>query len=121
MTVSYASGQWFETALWEDYYHQLSQKGTEAAEKGQLLRVMMDMRPGSARWVFFSQGRGGSWDRWDNHLFGWIGSHLPKVALGVSILLCFLAFGCWGCIRWKTRRNRDYSLLATESGDGTVD
>ena len=117
VTVSYASGQWFETAMWEQYHHRLSQKGTEALERGQLHRIMMDMRPDSAKWVFFSQARGGTWDRWDNHLFGWIGSHVPQVALYAGIFVTLLL---GGCIWWRARRNRGYSLLTNQSRDEDV-
>ncbi|KAK3324821.1 nucleotide-diphospho-sugar transferase [Cercophora scortea] len=58
-TVSYASGQWFETALWERYHRMLlSQKPAARNNADKLYRVMMDMRAGAARWVFFTQGRG---------------------------------------------------------------
>ena len=87
MTISYATGQWFETAVWEEYHRQLAQKpippnvnGTQiraaGGRDGVLHRVMMDMRPGAAPWVFFTQGRGGTWDNWDNHFFAWIGQHV---------------------------------------------
>jgi inositol phosphorylceramide mannosyltransferase catalytic subunit len=46
----------------------------DVSEEDKIYRVMMDMGEGGARWVFFTQGRGGSWDNWDNHFFSYIGN-----------------------------------------------
>ncbi|KAK3358518.1 glycosyltransferase family 32 protein [Lasiosphaeria ovina] len=70
-TVHYSSGQWFETAIWEIYHEQLPARPNQ---EDRLYRVMMDNRVGGARWVFFTEGRGGSWDNWDNHLFSFMGN-----------------------------------------------
>lgn len=59
ITISYASGQWFETAAWEAYHWGLKREGERKG--GELVRIMMDDRPGTEPWVFFSQERGGSW------------------------------------------------------------
>ena len=79
VTVSYASGQWFETVAWE-HYHQTKHRNAPP-----LTRVMMDGRPGAARHTFFTQGRGLTWHRWDNALFDWIGSHLVWTALFIAV------------------------------------
>jgi mannosyltransferase OCH1-like enzyme len=86
LAVSYATGQWFETAIWEEY-HRRRPEGEPP-----LTRIMMDMDPAAARWVFFSQERGGTWDQWDNLVFKWIGDHV------VLMLLCVVAAlaGIWG-------------------------
>lgn len=70
ITISYATGQWFLTDMWQRYHAGL------AGGEPELTRVMMDMRPGAAPWVFFMHTQGGSWDNWDNHVFQWVGSHL---------------------------------------------
>lgn len=75
LTVSYATGQWFLTAMWEKHHRELA-----AGEPG-LTRVMMDGRPGAAEWVFFSHGRGGTWEGWDNAAFMWVGDHLALTFL----------------------------------------
>lgn len=82
ITISYASGQWFETAIWERYYRLLRQGRTEG-ESEELIRVMMDFRDGEEekREWFFTQGRGGTWVHWDNLVFLWVGEHLWIVGL----------------------------------------
>ncbi|RDA90832.1 hypothetical protein CP533_1554 [Ophiocordyceps camponoti-saundersi (nom. inval.)] len=79
LTVSYATGQWYETELWQIYHAQ------KPASEPNLLRVMMDMRLTGAPWVFFTAGRGGTWDNWDNQLFGWVGGHLLQLMLYVFV------------------------------------
>ncbi|KAK3938315.1 nucleotide-diphospho-sugar transferase [Diplogelasinospora grovesii] len=119
LSISYASGQWFETAIWEEYHAQLP---SEANEEDRLYRIMMDMRDGAARWVFFTQGRGGSWDNWDNHFFGWIGNRLvPEVGKHLaSIVIGTVAFAglVWfaarrGCFRSK----KGYRKLPTTASN----
>ena len=120
MTVHYGSGQWYETAVWEEYHRQLSKNGTQALEKGQLHRVMMDTRPGAAPWVFFTQARGGTWDRWDKQMFDWIGDHVLLVAFGAGVAI-LLSISCCTCIWWKIRRNQGYSLLSTQPKEENID
>ncbi|KAH7330429.1 hypothetical protein BKA65DRAFT_527996 [Rhexocercosporidium sp. MPI-PUGE-AT-0058] len=67
ITISYASGQWFETSIWEKYHASLPKNGVSRALKG--YRVMMDDRPNTDPWIFFTQERGGSWVNWDNHFW----------------------------------------------------
>ena len=78
ITVSYASGQWFETVAWEKYHH------ARPSLTPPLTRIMMDGRPGSAPHTFFTQGRGQTWHHWDNALFSWIGCHLVWTAVCIT-------------------------------------
>ncbi|KAJ4288247.1 hypothetical protein N0V88_007437 [Collariella sp. IMI 366227] len=58
--IMYASGQWFITAVWEEYHALLPRsdgkrfaKGATAAEHGYLMtRVLMDGREGADEWTF---------------------------------------------------------------------
>ncbi|PHH93326.1 hypothetical protein CDD83_7111 [Cordyceps sp. RAO-2017] len=89
ITISYATGQWYETDMWQIYH------ASKPASDPDLLRVMMDMRPTGAPWVFFTAGRGGTWDNWDNQVLGWFGNHLFEAALyafaalGLAFALAF--------------------------------
>lgn len=116
MTIHYSSGQWYETVIWEKYHQALAQNGTQTLEDGQLHRFMMDMRPGSARWVFFSQERGGTWNNWDNYFFLWIGDHLFIVVPGAILLGVGAVWGSMWVWRRMTRR-RGYSLLDGMKGE----
>ncbi|KAJ5198784.1 uncharacterized protein N7498_007901 [Penicillium cinerascens] len=95
VTISYASGQWFETAIWDKYHHSIGgQANGEENLENLLYRIMMDDRPGAEPWIFFTQERGGSWNNWDNRMFLWIGDHLAlDIMVGVSciglLLWCF--------------------------------
>ena len=94
VTISFASGQWFETAVWEAYHKLLpSERGHR--QENRLYRIMMDDRPGTAPWIFFSQERGGTWVNWDNRLFLWIGDHLILIAF----VVCSLLVLAWWSIR----------------------
>jgi inositol phosphorylceramide mannosyltransferase catalytic subunit len=128
VTISWASGQWFLTQMWERYHAkiglstgrtvlEISGVGAAAASKAAkeldpydpdraLYRVMMDMREGAARWVFFDMGRGETWRNWDNYVFMWIGGHLLRVILGGVLLAAALLGACWACVRWRTGRYR---------------
>ncbi|KAJ9137892.1 Mannosyl phosphorylinositol ceramide synthase SUR1 [Pleurostoma richardsiae] len=117
VTISYATGQWFETVIWEDYHARLPspQRSSSTANSPKaaatdatdinmehdkpLHRIMMDMRPGADRWVFFTQERGGTWDNWDNHVFGWIGSHLLAVLCAALVAVAMLAAVAWYLLR----------------------
>jgi mannosyltransferase OCH1-like enzyme len=87
ITISYASGQWFETAVWQSYH----ETHNEA-----LHRLNMDERPGAEPYIFFSQARGGSWNNWDNYLFLWLGDNLAVLGFGL------VALGC--LVLWLARR-----------------
>jgi inositol phosphorylceramide mannosyltransferase catalytic subunit len=107
MTISYASGQWFLTEVWERY-HQLVRQGS--AREGELLRVMMDDRLGrKEKWVFFTQERGGTWKNWDNAFFLWVGDHL---ALETCLGIVLIGGVWWVVLRLVSRDKR--------SGSGAV-
>ncbi|KAH9222529.1 hypothetical protein DL95DRAFT_420965 [Leptodontidium sp. 2 PMI_412] len=50
ITISYASGQWFETSIWEKYHASLLKTGVSEID--------------------------GSWVNWDNRFWLWVGDHL---------------------------------------------
>ncbi|KAG4428941.1 hypothetical protein IFR05_015574 [Cadophora sp. M221] len=102
ITISYASGQWFETSIWEKYHALLPKTGVSDVLKG--YRVMMDDRPGSDPWIFFTQERGGSWVNWDNRFWLWVGDHL--VFLGGLGLVCFGGI-TYRCLKSVRRRRGD--------------
>ena len=100
-TISYASGQWFETAIWEEY-HALLPRPEETPElEHRLYRLMMDDREGADPWVFFTQARGGTWVNWDNRLFLLIGDHLFVV---LFLVLGSVGVGVLGCLKVFRRR-----------------
>lgn len=104
VTISYASGQWFETAVWDAYHAALP---ATSASENKLHRIMMDDRPGSAPWVYFTQTTfGGTWNSWDNRMFLWIGDHL--ILLGLFVCACF-ALVCWAGMRLMRRPRRGVS------------
>jgi inositol phosphorylceramide mannosyltransferase catalytic subunit len=65
---------------------------------------MMDDRPGTEPWIFFSQERGGSWKNWDNVLFLWIGDHLVLLALCVCGLIGLVWWAGMRCLRGRSVR-----------------
>ena len=104
VTISYASGQWFETAIWDAYHADLP---ADSDTENRLYRIMMDDRPGSAPWVYFTQTTyGGTWNSWDNKMFLWIGDHL--ILLGV-VVGGIVALVCWSAVRILKRRRRKMS------------
>ncbi|KAK0720092.1 glycosyltransferase family 32 protein [Lasiosphaeris hirsuta] len=103
VTISYASGQWFETAIWEQYHSLLPPVEDNPDIEHRLYRLMMDDRPGADEWVFFTQERGGTWVNWDNYMFLMIGDHLVVFAL---IVLGSISFAIWLGTR-LTRRYRE--------------
>jgi inositol phosphorylceramide mannosyltransferase catalytic subunit len=140
MTISYASGQWFETAIWETYHAMLQkprsrggvgrkQGGAQGrngggeqqdAQEGQgeqgepenrerrLHRIMMDDRPGTDPWIYFTQKRGGTWKNWDNAMFLWIGDHLILLGLGICSLVGATVWGIRSCVRRKGFKKDGY-------------
>ncbi|KAH6684272.1 nucleotide-diphospho-sugar transferase [Halenospora varia] len=117
VTISYASGQWFLTAIWQQYHAWLPTAaivGKEGAQENQLHRLMMDDRPEAARWVYFSQARGGTWVNWDNRMFLWIGDHLFLLGLGISGLV---GMAWWGIRRLCCQRGREYTKLKDREDD----
>lgn len=118
VTISYASGQWFETAVWEQYHALLPSQDKTGAQENRLYRLMMDDRAEVAdKWVFFTQARGGTWINWDNRMFLWIGDHPFLVVLGVLSLVGGVV---WCCLqvarrgRKRGKRSRGYSRLGQQ-------
>jgi len=54
-----------------------------------MVRVMMDSRK-REEWVFWTSERGGTWERWDNRVFGWVGEHLVILVAGGGGLVVVL-------------------------------
>ncbi|KND88611.1 Mannosyl phosphorylinositol ceramide synthase SUR1 [Tolypocladium ophioglossoides CBS 100239] len=108
VTISYATGQWYETKIWEQYH------ASKPRDAPALLRVMMDSRPTGAKWVFFTAGRGGTWDNWDNRLFGWVGAHLFQATLcGLAALAAVVGFGfaVVQTVLWCQKMRQGYRAL----------
>ncbi|KAI0445712.1 nucleotide-diphospho-sugar transferase [Xylaria telfairii] len=123
--VSYTSGQWFVTAIWEKYHQLLSVdgsvKGFDGNGWGPLHHILMDMRPGQPDpYIFWTQEHGGSWDQWDNAWFGWIGSHINLVieyVVGAIVVTVLFITGCiFGWRYFAARRNRakGYKAVAVQ-------
>lgn len=116
LAVSYATGQWFLTAVWEEYHRR------KPEAEPPLTRIMMDMAPGADRWVFFSQERGGTWDQWDNGLFKWIGDHVLLTVLCVAaamVGISRLGLLALRLARRRGRARRGYRRVAREKDDGS--
>lgn len=87
ITISYATGQWYETEIWNKYFREKSDDQPEP------VRILTDGRPGAAEPVFFYYTGGETWHNWDNQLFGWIGEKLLffiVIAAG-NVVLCSFA------------------------------
>lgn len=112
-TVHYASGQWFETAIWDKYWSRIP---ADAPEEDIIYRVMADMGEGADRWVFFTQGRGGSWDTWDNQLFSYVGNVMVPWILGHLVWTLVASGGVVGLVVWRNRRRRrkGYTVMGGE-------
>jgi inositol phosphorylceramide mannosyltransferase catalytic subunit len=127
VSVMWGAGQWFETQIWE-YYHRvilparrgsgwkMSEEGEWQREgDGQLFRLMRDTRPGAPPPLFFTQGRGRSWDDWDKIYLEWIGDHIVLVLFGGFALgfgaIALLVRYC--CLRRRVRKGQEYALLAS--------
>jgi len=136
VTISYASGQWFETAIWEAYHAMLQkprlrgskdhkefqghlqsaaadggeggEEEEEQEEEKRLYRIIMDDRPGTDPWIYFTQQRGGTWVNWDNALFLWIGDHLILIAVGVCVLLGAVWWGVRTSVRRRSVKRDGY-------------
>lgn len=128
VTVSYASGQWFETAIWETYHASLRKprlRGSkdhkefqghgegeqEPEEEQRLYRIMMDSRPGTEPWIYFTHVRGETWENWDNAFFMWIGDHLILLGMGVCALLGLLGYGARSCVRRARVKKMGYTRV----------
>ncbi|KAK3370424.1 nucleotide-diphospho-sugar transferase [Podospora didyma] len=110
MTISYASGQWFVTAIWEEYHRMLPKVEDNPNIEHRQYRLMMDDREGAAPSVFFTQERGGSWVNWDNRMFLIIGDHLFLFFL---FLISSIALAVWGTTKLvrRYRSSSGYSRL----------
>jgi inositol phosphorylceramide mannosyltransferase catalytic subunit len=104
VTISFASGQWFETAI-SEAYHAVLPPRTEGQEVDMLYRIMMDDRPRADPWIYFTQVRGGTWMNWDNAFFLWIGDHLILVGMGVCALVRLLYWGVKSIMRKKSKKD----------------
>jgi mannosyltransferase OCH1-like enzyme len=114
LTVHWGTGQWFETATWEEYHADLK------AGEEPLTRVMMDMRPGADRWVFFTQGRGGTWNQWDNELMMFVGDHIVCLGVGLGVTLG-IAYSALRGLRNTRSRRRGYKRLGKHGGEVGLD
>ncbi|KAK4656697.1 hypothetical protein QC762_206540 [Podospora pseudocomata] len=103
ITISFASGQWFETAVWEKYHSLLPKPGADPEMEHRGYRLIMDDRPEADEWIFFTQERGGTWVNWDNKMFLAIGKHL---FLLFASLVGLAAVVFWGGSRCLRRYNR---------------
>ncbi|KAI0972465.1 nucleotide-diphospho-sugar transferase [Xylaria arbuscula] len=123
VTVSYASGQWYVTAMWEKYHRLLAADGIVQGFGGDgwatLQYISMDMRPGAPDpYLFWNQQHGGTWDNWDSPWFGWLGNNiklvLSEVAAGIFVLAMSIT-GCIICCRCLRRRRtmRSYNKVET--------
>ncbi len=104
LIISYASGQWFLTDMWQRY-HDAIPLSSETSQEHRLYRIMMGWRPGADPWVFFTQGRGGTWDNWDNHFFGWLGNQPNQSMPALIALIILVSAGVW-YIFMRSRRRR---------------
>ncbi|KAK4152478.1 nucleotide-diphospho-sugar transferase [Chaetomidium leptoderma] len=110
VSVMYSSGQWFLTAIWEEYHALLPKPDSANPDhEHRLYRIMMDGTPGADPWVFFShqEGGGGTWHTWDNWFFEGIGEHL---FLFFATLFSGIALIGWLGLRCM-RRSRGYTRL----------
>ncbi|KAL2197736.1 glycosyltransferase family 32 protein [Corynascus similis CBS 632.67] len=123
VTIMYASGQWFLTAIWEEYHAllpKLDAGGSPPKHEHRLYRIMMDMAPDADPWVFFShqEGGGGTWNNWDNQLFTAIGDHL---LLFFSVLFAGIWLVVWLGLRCLRRyRQRGYTRIKNRPGSSVV-
>ncbi|KAI1822716.1 nucleotide-diphospho-sugar transferase [Xylaria intraflava] len=110
--ISYTSGQWFVTAMWEKYHSLLSARGTVSGFEGTgwapLHYISMDTRPNAPEpFVFWTQEHGGTWDNWDSAWFGWLGNNIWLVigrVVGGILVLILSVTGCVFYRRWSAGR-----------------
>ncbi|KAL0466049.1 nucleotide-diphospho-sugar transferase [Neurospora intermedia] len=122
--ISWGVGQWFIGGVWDEYHRmlQLGKKDVVRGDtiegvvdeevSGRLYRLMMDSRPGMDEWVFFTQGRGGTWHGWDNWLFLEIGDHLWIFSMVLGSLVGLMG---WLARRyWRAQRGKGYRKVKSE-------
>ncbi|KAK4142485.1 nucleotide-diphospho-sugar transferase [Dichotomopilus funicola] len=128
VTIMYASGQWFLTAMWEEYHALLPRpvagdaaKNAAPGHEHRLYRVMMDMAEGADPWVFFSHqdGGGGTWNNWDNTLFAGIGDHLLLFFVVLFAGLGLLTWVSVRCVR-RYRKKKGYTRLSNRSSSSVA-
>jgi mannosyltransferase OCH1-like enzyme len=113
VTIMYSSGQWFLTAMWEEYHALLPKPEANPQHEHRLYHIMMDEAPGADPWVFFyhQDGGGGTWNNWDNRLMMGIGDHL---FLFFAVLIGGVALIGWlglRCIRRYRKSRGGYTRL----------
>ncbi|KAK3899852.1 nucleotide-diphospho-sugar transferase [Staphylotrichum tortipilum] len=115
VTIMYSSGQWFLTAIWEEYHALLPRPEANLEHEHRLYRIMMDGTPGADPWTFFSylEGGGGTWDNWDNALFSGIGEH---IFLFFTILFAGFGLIVWLGLRCVRRYRGGYTRLKNRPG-----
>ncbi|KAH8658072.1 putative mannosyl phosphorylinositol ceramide synthase CSH1 [Xylariales sp. PMI_506] len=115
VVVQFQSGQWYLTAMWDRYHSRLRPDGTvrgyeQTGNKwAPLYRIMMDDRPGSDRWIFFTQTVGGTWLSWDFPLIIKAFNYWKFMVLGVVVIL--------GGTYLLRRRRRRAAKAAARDGD----
>ncbi|KAK3374121.1 nucleotide-diphospho-sugar transferase [Lasiosphaeria ovina] len=118
VTISYASGQWFVSAIWQEYHSLLPKVSENPDIEHRLYRLMMDDRAGEDPWVYFTQERGGTWINWDNYLFLMIGDHL---FLFVLLLVSSISLAGWLIARMVRKyKTGGYSRLKTQLNRYTI-
>ncbi|KAI0812203.1 nucleotide-diphospho-sugar transferase [Xylaria sp. FL0064] len=125
ITISYASGQWYVTAMWEKYHSLLSADGTVKGFDGDgwapLRYISMDMRSGAPEpYLFWDQQHGGSWDNWDSAWFGWLGNNIWLVIWEVTGGIACLVLSIAACIiyrRWPKRRSMTGRYMKLEANE----
>jgi mannosyltransferase OCH1-like enzyme len=114
--ISYTSGQWFVTAMWEKYHSLLRDDGTvngfeEMGDKFRpLYHMLMEGRPDADPWVFFTQTRGGTWTNWDSAWFAWVGDNIVMIVLGIAVIVGLIIWSCVWCVR-RSSRSKGYQAL----------
>ncbi len=119
--VSYATGQWFVTDMFERYHSLLGEDGTVRGFEAlgnqfhPLHRVLMSGQPGADPWVFFTQTTGDSWVNWDNWYFHWVGDHVVVIVMGVAVVVGLLVWRCCACARKRSPGKRGYRAVPENS------
>ncbi|KAK7965803.1 mannosyl phosphorylinositol ceramide synthase protein [Apiospora aurea] len=113
--ISYSSGQWFVTAMWEKYHALLNRDGSimpfDGNDFAPLHHILMDMREGADPWVFFTQVHGGTWTNWDSAMFSFIGDHILLIIVGVLGLVGTSVWSCMWCMRRRSKPAKGYDVL----------
>jgi hypothetical protein len=86
---------------------------------------MMDDRPGSALWVYFTKTTfGGTWNSWDNRMFLWIGDHLILLVVFVAgsvALVCWAGTRLLRRPRWNLSHGESYLPLVQSEVEEEVE